>query len=595
MRKLKIFLLTGLVAGLFGCSSSFLDSVDLTQKTSQSFYHTPSDVSQALTACYSIEPSITTYESIFLLGNQMSDECLGGGGQNDHSGQYDQFQTTSVNAYQSPWTTYYQGINRSNTLIQNFGQVTGWANDNAKNQALGEAHFMRAYFYFNLMRLFGGPVNGVMTGVPCFTNPNLPTSLRAPVDTVYALIASDLKTAITAMPAVTYPNMDKTQLGHATKWAAEALMARVYLFYTGAVYGSKTALPLPGGGTVSKADVQGWIADCADNSGHALIPDFRNLWPYSYSTTGKKGGSDYGYAKNDSLLWVDGNGTTSTEELNTEDVFSVHYSNFGGYAVGQSTTYCNTINLYQSWRNQTQLPFGDGWGDNTVVATVYSNWDSNDLRKQGSICNVNDATEGISGYTWYSDKQWNETGYWQKKYIAVNIKDDFTAAKDGHYLNYSCKLYGTAENYGLDNTQNIIYIRFSDVLLMAAELGCPNAQAYFDAVHKRGYPNYVAGSIIGTDLNNIKIERQHELAFEGIRYWDELRWGTLAADLLAEKGAPEFNAGVASTYDPTVAISRFAVTKGFLQIPNGEIGLSNGQLVQNDGWLSGDATSQYQQ
>jgi hypothetical protein len=445
------------------------------------------------------------------------------------------------------------------------------------------------------MRLFGGPVNGVMTGVPCFTNPNLPTSLRAPVDTVYALIASDLKTAITAMPAVTYPNMDKTQLGHATKWAAEALMARVYLFYTGAVYGSKTALPLPGGGTVSKADVQGWIADCADNSGHALIPDFRNLWPYSYSTTGKKGGSDYGYAKTDSLLWIDGNGTTSTEELNTEDVFSVHYSNFGGYAVGQSTTYCNTINLYQSWRNQTQLPFGDGWGDNTVVATVYSNWDSNDLRKQGSICNVNDATEGISGYTWYSDKQWNETGYWQKKYIAVNIKDDFTAAKDGHYLNYSCKLYGTAENYGLDNTQNIIYIRFSDVLLMAAELGCPNAQAYFDAVHKRGYPNYVAGSIIGTDLNNIKIERQHELAFEGIRYWDELRWGTLAADLLAEKGAPEFNAGVASTYDPTVAISRFAVTKGFLQIPNGEIGLSNGQLVQNDGWLSGDATSQYQQ
>jgi hypothetical protein len=130
---------------------------------------------------------------------------------------------------------------------------------------------------------------------------------------------------------------------------------------------------------------------------------------------------------------------------------------------------------------------------------------------------------------------------------------------------------------------------------MAAELGCPNAQAYFDAVHRRGYPTYVAGSISGTDLNNIKIERQHELAFEGIRYWDELRWGSLAADLLAEKGAPEFNAGVAANYDPTVAISRFAVTKGFLQIPDQEIGLSNGQLVQNDGWLSGDATSQYQQ
>jgi len=66
-------------------------------------------------------------------------------------------------------------------------------------------------------------------------------------------------------------------------------------------------------------------------------------------------------------------------------------------------------------------------------------------------------------------------------------------------------------------------------------------------------------------------------------------------DLQAEAGAPEFNAGVAATYDPSVAISRFKLTKGFLQIPNQEIGLSNGQLKQNDGWGTGDNTSQYQQ
>ena len=594
MRKLKIFLLTGLVLSLFGCSNSFLDSNDLTHKTSVSFYHTPSDVAQALSACYAVEPTILPQSSIFLVGNQMADECLGGGGQNDHAGQYDQFQTTSVNSFSSAWTAYYQGVNRTNTLIIKFSQVTGWSSDTAKNQALGEAHFLRAYYFFNLMRMFGGPVGGVMTGVPCFTDPNAPTSLRAPVDTVYALIASDLKASITLMPAVTYPSIDKTTLGHATKWAAEALMARVYLFYTGAVYGSKTALPLQGGGTVSKSDVQGWIADCADNSGHALIPDFRNLWPYSYSTTGKKGGSDYGYAKTDSLLWVEGNGTTGTEANNTEDVFSVHYANFGGWNNGLSTTYCNSINLYQSWRNQTQLPFGDGWGDNTVVPTVYSNWDSKDVRRQGSICNVNDATEGLSGYTWYADKQWNETGYWQKKYIAVNIKDDFTKAKDGHYLNYSCKLYATPENYQIDNTQNVMYIRFADVLLMAAELGCPKAQTYLDQVHGRAYTGYVAGTYKAT-LANIQLERQHELAIEGIRYWDELRFGTFVTDLQAEAGAPEFNAGVAATYDPSVAISRFKLTKGFLQIPNQEIGLSNGQLKQNDGWGTGDNTSQYQQ
>lgn len=580
----------GLVVVFFGCKKSFLDSPDLTQKTSESFYHTPDDVAQALVACYSVEPSVTTWQSIFLVGNQMSDECLGGGGQNDHGGQYDQFQTTSVNGFQSPWTTYYQGINRTNTLIQKFSQVTGWTSDNAKNQALGEAYFMRGYYYFNLMRMFGGPVKGVMTGVPCFTDPNAPTSLRAPVDTVYALIAADLKNAITLMPVVTYQAMDKTQLGHATKWAAEALMARVFLFYTGASYGSKTALPLHGGGTVAKADVQGWIADCADKSGHALIPDFRNLWPYSYAKTSTPGSSDYGYAKTNGLMWVNGYGTTSTQGLNTEDVFSVHYSNFGGYNAPKSTTYGNTINLYQGWRNQTQLPFGDGWGDNTVVANVFTNWDNADLRKQGSICDVTDASEGISGYTWASDKQWNETGYWQKKYIGINVK----SVADAHYLNYSCILFATPEDYGNDNTQNIMLIRYADVLLMAAELGCPNAQTYFDLVHKRAYPAYVAGAL-PANLINIKIERLHELAFEGIRYWDELRYGSLAADLAAIKGSAESNAGVKTTYDPAIAISRFAVTKGFLQIPNQEIGLSNGQLVQNDGWLTGDNTSQYQQ
>lgn len=588
MKKLKIFLIIGLAVGLFACKKSFLDATDVTHKTSESFYHTPTDVAQALVACYSVEPSVTASQSIFLVGNQMSDECLGGGGQNDHGGQYDQFQTTSVNAFQSPWTTYYQGINRANTLIQKFPQVTGWVNDNAKNQALGEAYFMRGYYYFNLMRMFGGAVSGKMMGVPCFTDPNAATSLRAPVDTVYALIASDLKNAITLMPAVSFPAMDKTQLGHATKWAAEALMARVFLFYTGASYGSNTTLP---GGIVTKADVQGWIADCADNSGHALISDFRNLWPYSYTKTSTPGSSDYGYVKTNGLMWINGYGTSGTQSLNTEDVFSVHYSNFGGYAAGQSTTYANTINLYQSWRNQTQLPFGNGWGDNTVVATAFTNWDNADLRKQGSICDVTDASEGISGYTWGSDKQWNETGYWQKKYIAINVK----SPADGHFLNYSSILFATPENYGLNNTQNIIYIRFADILLMAAELGCPKAQTYFDLVHKRGYPAYVAGAVSAANLANIQLERRHELAFEGIRYWDELRWGTLAADLAVAKGSPEFNAGVKTTYDPTVAISRFAVTKGFLQIPNQEIGLSNGQLIQNDGWLTGDNTSQYQQ
>lgn len=85
------------------------------------------------------------------------------------------------------------------------------------------------------------------------------------------------------------------EAGHATKWAAEALMARVYLFYTG-FYG-KDSLPLvtaDGVGSISKSEVVAWIDDCVANSGHSLVNDYRNLWPYTNEFTV----GDYEYTKN---------------------------------------------------------------------------------------------------------------------------------------------------------------------------------------------------------------------------------------------------------------------------------------------------------
>jgi hypothetical protein len=79
--------------------------------------------------------------------------------------------------------------------------------------------------------------------------------------------------------------------GHATKWAAEALMARVFLFYTG--FYSKSELPLAEGGSVSKTEVVAWLEDCIKNSGHELVADFRNLWAY----TNKYTVEDYAYTK----------------------------------------------------------------------------------------------------------------------------------------------------------------------------------------------------------------------------------------------------------------------------------------------------------
>jgi hypothetical protein len=440
------------------------------------------------------------------------------------------------------------------------------------------------------MRLFGGSLNGTMTGVPLITDPSAPTALRASVDAVYAQITSDLKFAIDNMPSVAYHALDP---GHATKWSAEALMARVFLFYNGQAYGrtysnSSATMPVAGGSAITNAQVVTWIDDCIANSGYSVVPTFGNLWPYSY----KSANNNYPYAINNGFTWIGDDGSNGGN--NKEAVFQIIYSNFGGWNNNQSTSYCNSIDLFQGWRLQGTLPFGYGWGWCTVSPTVSSgnNWFApGDLRKQGSVCDVTDASEGVTpAYSWGGDL-WEETGYWQKKYVPINVKAPASAGASGNIWNYSHEIYTLTQlpyNTSLDNVQNLVLIRFSDVLLMGAELGSTNALTYLNAVHVHsGLPAYTSAS-----LANIQQERKAELAFEGIRYWDELRWGTLAADIQAENGVTIWNAATKTTYTPNV--SRFNKTKGFLPIPETQISLSGGVLQQNDGWNTTDGDRIYQ-
>ncbi len=140
---------------------------------------------------------------------------------------------------------------------------------NQKNIIKAETHFLRAYFYFELSRAFGNVPLSLNT-----LDENLP---RASVEEVYGQIAADLKYAIETLTDNTF-EQDKARSGHATKWAAQGMMARAFLFYTG--YYKKESMPLAGGGEMSKQQVINWLDDCIKNSGHGLIPKFHNLWPY---------------------------------------------------------------------------------------------------------------------------------------------------------------------------------------------------------------------------------------------------------------------------------------------------------------------------
>ncbi len=124
-------------------------------------------------------------------------------------------------AFADPWAGYYKGIYRANVAIQNIPGVSMDAT--LKARLIGENKFLRAYYYFFLVRAFGG--------VPLLTQPLTPDQFVQPRATsaeVYALIVQDLQDASAALPKRSqYAPED---LGRATKGAAQAMLAEAYLY-----------------------------------------------------------------------------------------------------------------------------------------------------------------------------------------------------------------------------------------------------------------------------------------------------------------------------------------------------------------------------
>lgn len=530
----KIIYLLSLFLALNSCSD-FLDTSPLTTKVNTNFYKNPADVEQALYGIYSLlNPGRNPFMHSFFVSELMSDDRFGGGGAVDariHA--ISEFKNFSNDMYLYTWEQNYKGIFRCNMLLESFDQVEQWNSEEQKNRFKGEAFFMRAYYYFDLARMFG-EVPLVLATEP----QNLP---KATYNELYAQIAIDLKNAIDIMPEQPYSTQD---IGRATKWSAQALLARVFLFYTGTY--NQAELPLPEEGSITKSEVINQIDDCIALSGHKLTSDFRNQWPYSYAS------NDYAYAKENNLSWV------GEEGSNTEAMFSIRFSALGGGTH-------NAFNLYFGVRMQNTFPFGYGWGCGPVNPQLWNSWSDTDIRKKGSICDMN--SENIAYKS--SGDQYHETYLWQKKYMPININLDETRKSMFTHL------YDSPDDNMECNTQEIVLIRLADVYLMGAELGSSKAQEYFDIVRERAnLPS------IPVNLENIKTERRYELAFEGVRYYDLLRWGDLENALNKVKNIPVEMEGKTIEY----SILYRPETNGFLPIPESQIELSNGVLEQNPGW-----------
>ncbi|MBC3784149.1 RagB/SusD family nutrient uptake outer membrane protein [Spirosoma utsteinense] len=130
--------------------------------------------------------------------------------------------TPSVGNLDNVWATYFRAIARANQALSLIPLSPAEAA--TRNQLEGEVRFLRAYFYFNLVRFFGG-VPLIVDVPPVDEINNTALQARASQEEVYAQIASDLRYAVNALPIKT-----QTQTGKATKAAAMAMLAKVYLY-----------------------------------------------------------------------------------------------------------------------------------------------------------------------------------------------------------------------------------------------------------------------------------------------------------------------------------------------------------------------------
>ncbi len=555
MNKFKFNILTlGVVGALSmtSCSESFLDVSSKTESNTENFYKTEGDAWRALLGCYDGWRQISSAPGIgfYVASTVMGDECYGATGKGDGFGYqaidaFDPMKSPSdMQLYGQDWKVYYAGVYRCNELMAHEEQIN-WESESNHGLYMGECRAIRALLYFDMVRLWGN--------IPLFLEPVNENREQADPAEVYAAIFEDLKFAIANIPADA--NLTEKEAGRITKYAAEAMLARAYLFYSG-YYGKDPGFTNAEGettGVVTKADALAAVEDVIGSGNYGLVDDFKNLWPAA------------------SLVPIPGNvgwntdASTYAGDFNKEVILAQKFTPTQDYNGNNDS---NRWLVMMGMRSLNHTPYGKGWGACTVVPQFLEKFPDGDTRRAASAIDL--VGEGIAQGNDFNSSfaDWREyTGYSVKKYSPLVYGNGLPGTNaDGTAGFQEC------------NANQWILMRYADVLLMAAELGSGNAANYMHQVRARAGLDDIA-----VNQQNIMEERARELAFEGIRYWDLLRQGVdVAADAIAASAGEVFNGGVKGTV--TYDKSKIIATKGLSQIPENQITLSNGVLKQNPGW-----------
>ncbi len=227
----SLFIATAILFGASSCSG-FLDTVPTDSVVAENAMATLADAANVVNGLYDNVKYYTNYGRNFTyMGEMRADNLypstIGGTMAVVYTLEYE----PENNSYFALWTTMYNTIMVANTLIENIGalETSSSSEVEKRDDYLGQGYAMRAFEYFDLVRLYGYPYlydNGASLGAVLITTPVSPSEAKQPRSTVaqtYDLILSDLSKALDLLSK-------SKNTGHFNYWAAKLLQARVYLY-----------------------------------------------------------------------------------------------------------------------------------------------------------------------------------------------------------------------------------------------------------------------------------------------------------------------------------------------------------------------------
>lgn len=411
-------IIIGILALAFTACDDYVNVDPIAEINSESYFNSEADYQQALIGAYDALQS--TYLNVILSEIASDNSLCGGENANDVTSwqEIDDMEHTVVNSeLRNVWKWMYGGINRVNYIFE-FRDKTEFE---GKDEVLGQAAFLRAYYYFELVKFFGDvpmPIDkrtqfGEESGFG-----------RTPRSEVYAQIEKDLIFAADNLPIV------QAELGRVTKGAAKALLGKAYLY-------------------------QEKFQPAATVLQEIIDPS------YGYDL------ADFG-----TLFLPEG-------ENGIESVFEVQYSDQEG--AGFDCLQCSEGNVmvgFSGVRGYNGPVYADGFGFNVPTQGLVDQFETGDARFEHTILDIEAHATANAGVE-YSEG-WEHTGYFNNKYIPrkgeQSIGDThITNNRNYRSIRFADVLLMAAEALnrgGIDDSQAQIYL---NRVRERADLGNVNA------------------------------------------------------------------------------------------------------------------------